>query len=458
MSPSLDRSIVPMSSDLRPFSFPPISHHRLSNGIEVLLLERPQVGIATVEVVAPGGGTRAPLERPGLAAFTAGTIDEGTTRSTATELARRIESLGGELSSGCDWNASSISVSLLTQNLEPSLEIFSEVVLDAAFAEDTVQRLRKERIAEIERRRQDPDSLAALALCAGIYGEGMYGTPLLGTLASLEEIQRGELVDFFRQTVHSRGVTLVAAGDFDREALLRGLDDGIGALGLAEPPEDRAPQRQMPSENRVHLVDRPESAQTELRIGHAGAPRRAPGRAARLLLNSILGGKFTSRLNLNLREKHGYTYGVSSRFTDRRGAGPFFVSTAVANEVAGDATREILAELKRLTDEPVTAQELADAKSYLLGVFPYTLQTVQGLAGRLEELATFELPDDTFDRVRAEMAEVTPSEILAAAREWISPDALHIVAVGPAETLEESLGSLGTVQRHDPDRIAGATH
>ena len=195
----------------------------------------------------------------------------------------------------------------------------------------------------------------------------------------------------------------------------------------------------------VHLVDRPNAAQTELRIGHAGPPRQHPDRVPLTVLNSALGGKFTSRINLNLRERHGFTYGAYSRFSDRRGPGPFQVSAAVGNGVAGAAAREAIAELARLHEEPLAADELEDTVRYLEGVFPYTLQTVDGIAARLAQLAVFDLPDDYFDRYQERLRAVTREQLSELAREHVHPDRLVVVAVGPAAELRAQLEPIGEI-------------
>jgi zinc protease len=194
------------------------------------------------------------------------------------------------------------------------------------------------------------------------------------------------------------------------------------------------------------VVDRPGAAQTELRVGHWGPPRRHPDRAALSLANTILGGKFTSRINLNLRERHGFTYGASSMFVDRRGPGPFVVSTAVRNDVAAPAAAEILSEVERLCSEPVGDEELADGVRYLRGVFPYSLQSLGGVLGRLEDLAVFDLPDDWFERQLSALGSIDPAEIQRGAREQLDPEGALVLAVGPASELAPAFERFGTVE------------
>ncbi len=196
----------------------------------------------------------------------------------------------------------------------------------------------------------------------------------------------------------------------------------------------------------VHVVDRPGAAQTELRLGHP-ASRAATRTTSRWwCMNTLLGGKFTSRINLNLRERHGFTYGASSRFVPRRGPGPFLVGAAVATESTGAAAREVLTELRRIREELVEPEELEETRSYLAGIFPYTVQTIGDITKRLETLAVFELPDDYFDGYVERLTAVTREQVLEVAERHLDPERITIVAVGPAEELARQMEDLGPVE------------
>jgi zinc protease len=203
-------------------------------------------------------------------------------------------------------------------------------------------------------------------------------------------------------------------------------------------------------------MDRPGAAQTELRLGHVGVPRTHPDWFPVNVLNMLLGGKFTSRINLNLRERHSYTYGANSRFSSRLGPGPFVVDTAVATESTGAAVREVLGELRRIREEPVEPDELSETLSYMIGVYPYTLQTMGDVAKRLEILSVYGLPDDYYDTYVDRLAAVTREDLLAAAQQHLHPDHIAIVAVGPADVLVPQLEGLGevTVRRREPEMSA----
>lgn len=440
----VDRSLAPAGGEARPFHFPPFLRHKLANGLEVLAARLTGVPLVSLELVTPAGGQNDPRGKEGLAALTAGVIDEGTRRRSSLEIAAHVERLGGYFVAGVDWDEGYIAAGLLAQHLQAGLDLIAEVATEPTFPEAEIERLRTQRLTEIVRRRQDPGLLAEDRLAAVVYRGTVYDHPLSGLPESLPALTRDDLVGFYRSYVTLAGSKLIAVGDLDPEALLRDVEERFSALppGPPERPEIRpAPLGGV----EVHIVDRPGGAQTELRLGHAGVPRTDPDYIPLIVLNTLLGGKFTSRINLNLRERHGYTYGASSRFTPRLGPGPFVVDAAVATESAGAAAGETLKELRRICDELVEPRELEETLSYVSGVFPYTFQTTSDLARRLETLSVYGLPDDYFERYLKRLPTITREEILSVARRHLHPDHIAVVAVGPAETLVPQLEPLGAV-------------
>jgi zinc protease len=440
----LDRSVPPAAGRSRPFHFPRFLRQKLANGLEVLAARLPDVPLVSLELVTPAGGQQDPRGREGLAALTAGVIDEGTERRTSPEIAAYVETLGGYFVAGIDWDEGFIATGLLARYLPAGLDLLAEVATEPTFPDEEIERLRTQRLTEIVRRRQDPGLLAEDRLAAVVYRGTVYDHPPAGLPESLAALTRDDLVSFYRSYYTLAGSRIIAVGDLDPEELLRDVEGRFAALPPG-PPE--APQIvPAPLDGvEVHIVDRPGGAQTELRIGHAGVPRTDPDYIPVIVLNTILGGKFTSRINLNLRERHGYTYGASSRFTPRLGPGPFVVDAAVATESAGAAAAETLGEIRRIREELVEPQELEETLSYVGGVFPYTFQTTSDLAKRLETLAVYGLPDDYFERYLERLPTITREEILTIARRHLHPDRIAVVAVGPAETLVPQLEPLGTV-------------
>jgi zinc protease len=442
----VDRTRPPAPGALRPFEFPAFRRERLASGLEIVLAPRSEVPLVEILLQLPAGGDRNPLDRPGLSALTASLLDEGTARRSGPEIAAAIERLGGDLATRADWNCAEVEVGLLARDLEAGLELVAELVREPVFPEEELERLRKQALAELLRRRDQPAVLAEEALAAALYPGTPYGALILGDEAAMAAIGRDEVRSFHADHYRPHGTSLVIVGDFDPEPVRRRIDRIFGDWRTEPPAAAREIAAAAVPHRRVVIVDRPAAAQTELRVVQPGVPRTHPDRTRLGLLNAILGGKFTSRLNLNLRERHGFTYGVHSRFVDRRGPGPFVVATAVANPVAGAAAREVLAELERIRREPVAPEELEETRSYIVGVFPYTLQTTSAILSRLAELALWGFPDDHYDRALAEIRATSAEDVLALAERHLRPDRLTLVAVGPATELEPQLAELGAVE------------
>ncbi len=457
----VDRSGPPPSGEIRPFRFPPFLRTHLPNGLAVSAARLPDVPLVSLEIVAPGGGQFDPPGQEGIAALTAALLDEGTASRSALEIAAVAERLGGYVTTGADWDVGFLATGLLAGYRASGLELLAEILSSPTFPEAEVERLRKQRRTEMLRRRQDPSALADDRFAREVYKGTVYSHPLIGEEESLDRLDRETLRAFYQGHYGLAGSALIAVGDFDPEDLLREVEAlfsgsaGHGFLAVSGPPPRRPEIRPVaPTGIAVHLVDRPGAAQTELRVGHTGVSRTHPDYIPLIVLNTLLGGKFTSRINLNLRERHGYTYGATSRFVARMGPGPFVVNAAVATESAGAAAREVLHELRVIREGFVEPAELAETQSYMRGVFPYTVQTIGDLAKRLETLTLFDFPDDYYVRYLERIAEVTREEILEMARRHIDPARAVVVAVGPADVLEKQLEGVGPVTVWSPERMA----
>lgn len=445
MTPALlDRSVPPSPGELRKFRFPRFLRRKLPSGVEVLAARQGEVPLISLDLVTPAGAQHDLEGKAGLATLTASVIDEGTRRRSSLEIASLVEQLGGYFSSGADWDEGYLAAGLLSRHLVAGLELLAEVVTEPTFPEHELERLRQQRLAEILRRGHDPSSLADEKLNAVIYEGTVYARPLIGDAAGVSALDRETLVSFYRRHYTRTGSVLIAVGDLDPEELLRRAEGLLVDLPPEPPPPPEIRPRPLEGIS-IHVVDRPGAAQTELRLGHPGVSRKSPDYIPLIAVNTLLGGKFTSRINMNLRERHGYTYGASTRFTARLGAGPFVVNAAVATESAGAAAAEVLGELRRIREEPVEPQELDETRSYILGIFPYTFQTIGELAKRLEILAVYGLPDDYYDRYLRRIADITREELLEVARRNLHPDRIAIVAVGPAESLAPQFEGMGPV-------------
>ena len=442
-----DRSTPPPPGEASAFRFPAYLRHRLPSGLTVLAARHSRAPLVSLELFFPtAGAQQAGAEPAGLAPLTGTLLDEGTPQLTALEIAASIERLGGQLSTNADWNHAWVLADLESRHAAAGLALIAEVATAPSFPEPEVARLRRQRLAEVLRQRADPTSLAQDCFARAVYGDSAYGFPLLGTEESLAALDRGAVEAFYRRHYVLAGAFAVAVGDLDPERLIGEVEARLGEGDDRRPPPAAPEIQPLPRDGvEIHLVDRPGSAQTELLVGHAGVPRSHEDFLALQVMNSMLGGKFTSRINLNLRERHGFTYGAQSRFSNRLGPGPFQLSASVGTPVAGAAVTEMLAELARIRDEPVAADELADTQSHLIGVFPYSLQTVSGLAHRLQGLALFGLAPDYYDRLPAAVRAVDAERVQEVARRHLHPDALVVVAVGAAAELAPQFAALGRV-------------
>ncbi len=449
---ALDRGRPPVPGPGRNCSFPTFQVEELASGARLWTLDVEGCGLVTALLIVPGGSELDTAERAGLASFTAGLRGAGTRNRDALQFAAAAEDLGTAISTSCDWENAAVGATVGADDIAAGLELVSEAAAEPAFPGEEVERRRRRRLAEIERRRSDPSAQAGIAFARAVYGATPYARSAIGDRTTTEAITRDDIAGFHARALAAGSCHLIAVGELGRGRARRAIEKTVeprlrrhaGRFDAAV--ETLEPEPPSPPARRVVVVDRPGAAQTELRIGHAGVPRRHPDRVRLQVANSILGGKFISRLNLVLREKHGYTYGVWSAFDFRRGPGPFVISTAAANAVAGDACRKTIDEVERMCAEPPGAAELDDARNYMVGVFPYTLQTIQGLSSRLRTLAAFNLERDEIDRWPERVRATSGEDVLEVCRRHLAPEALTIVAVGPADELLPQLEELGATE------------
>lgn len=450
---TVDRRRPPTPGTAGPFTFPPFRRTRLDNGLDLYIARLPRAPLVSLLSLYPAGGQYDPLGRPGIATLQSQLLDDGTEHRTATEIANEVEHFGGSLGASTGWNMAYIELGALARHLDSALELLAEATLAPAFPEEELERLRQRRLLEVKQRHEDPKQLGDLYLDQLIYRGTVYGQPLSGLADSLQSIERSELVEYHHRMVRPNGSAVVAVGDFAPDTLEGRLGDLFGGwerrAEVAPPIIDPRPLDGL----EVCIIDRPKAAQTQLVLGHVGVARNVEDFPAVRLLNATLGGVFTSRLNLNLREKHGLTYSVQSSFTYRQGPGPFRIRAAVANESVGKAVGEILAEIRRLQEEPVPVEELRGVQSYLVDIFPYTLQTISDLSKRLEVLAVFGLSDDYYRHYPAALRSVEVAEIQQAARRRLHPERMAVVAVGDAEVLAPQLEALGPVRRIEAAQV-----
>ncbi len=425
-------------------SLPEPEDYRLENGLRVILVERHDLPVVSLDLIFPGGASAHPAEQAGLAALTADMLDEGTTSRSALELADAVSLLGATLSTSAGYDASAVRLGVLRPRLGPALRLMADVVMRPAFAPEELARVKRDRATRILQSRDRPALLAANAFAEVLYGpHHPYGVPLVGTTTSLAALDRDDVVRFHRAQYRPDGAVLVAAGDVDRPALDSLLADAFAGWSGRIEAGPEAPPPPAITGRTMYLVDRPGSAQSVIRLGRVAVDRAAPDYYVLQVLNTVLGGSFTSRLNMKLREEKGYTYGARSSFDMRRLPGPFVASAAVATAVTDSSVVEFLREIDRIAREPVPDDELAQGRSYLALRLPQRFETVDDLVARFAELALYGLPLDSYNGYVEGVAAVGADDVLAAARRYLDTARMAIVIAGDRAAIEAPLRALG---------------
>lgn len=434
----------PAPGPSREYHFPSFEEEVLPGGTRLVIAAASKLPIVTILVVFDAGAADDPAGKEGIAQLTARALGEGTSKWDGAELAEKFEQMGTSLDTGADWDSAIARITVLPGNLAAALTLLGEVLADPAFPEREVERVKSERIAELLQLETEPRGLADERFPSFLYRESSrYARPQGGSAESVGSLTSGEIDAFYRSCYTASRTTVIVAGDVKR-ADVRTL---VTPLAAALPAGSLTPRSvadvPAPASRGVHLITKEGAPQSEIRVGHAGLPRSHPDFFSVLVMNAILGGLFGSRINLNLREKHGYTYGASSSYDWRRGAGPFEISTAVQSDVTAAALREIFAEVERMRSEEVTPEELSLAKSYLEGVFPIRFETTSAIASALANLIIYDLPRSYYDEYRKRISRVTAATVLKAARDHIHPEELRTVVVGDTAQIREGLTSAG---------------
>lgn len=440
-----DRSTPPRPGPPPAVNLPAIVRRALPNGVPVWTVERHEVPVVQVTLVVRAGAAMDPPDRFGLASLTAAMLDEGAGGRDALAVADALEVLGAELVTSASWDASLVGLHVSSARLGDALPILADVILRPAFGGADLERLRDERLTALAQAQDSPAALAGLAFPLFVYGpEHRYGTGLQGTRTTLRMVTTADLRAFHAQAYRPERAVFLVVGDVTPDAAVRALEPHFGAWRAEgpAPAPPAVPPSPAPQVRRVYLVDKPGAAQSQIRIGWVGAPRATPDYYALEVLNTILGGSFTSRLNQNLREQHGYAYGASSTFDFRLGAGPFVASAGVQTDKTAEALTEFFKELDGVR-RPIPADELARAKNYLALRFPRRFETTRGVAAQLAELVTYDLPEAFFTTYVERIQAVTAEQVARAAAAYIRPERFVVVVVGDRQATEGRVRALG---------------
>lgn len=441
----VDRSQLPAVLPDGPFHFPHIHRARLANGLAVRAISHRSVPIVCGVLLVPGGFAADPYDQPGLAGLTADLLDEGSDGRDALEVADLIARVGGDLDVDLSPDALTVSITVLSRFMAEGLDLLAGIATRPTLADVDVQRVRTHRLDRLKQLRDHAPAMAERVFTRAIYGDHPYGHTGIGDETSIAAMTTEQLRSFHTRVFVPSRSTLVLVGDQPVETLVQAAERAFGAWASAGSgaPVDAVLSAAPSPHARLTLVSRPGSAQSELRIGHPSVSRSTPDYHALLVLNAVLGGQFVSRLNMNLRQDKGFTYGAHTGFDLRRGPGHFGAQTSVQTEVTAAAIGEVLKEIAEIRDvRPPSEDELALARASLTLGYPRGFETAQQVARGVASLSLHELPDTYFETFVAKVSAVSRQAVLGAAAKYLQPDQLVGVVVGDVERMGAGINAL----------------
>jgi zinc protease len=453
----LDRSKPPELGPPPSMKLPPIQHFTLSNGLPVVLMEKHNVPLVQCELIVRCGTVNDPPAMSGLASMTAAMMREGAGMRGSLQLADAIDFLGASITCFAGAHSSGVILHTPLSKLDSALALFGDVALRPTFPGQELERIRKERLTTLIQWHDEPRAVASVITSRTVFGEKYpYGIPSIGEEKSLRRMKTADCKQYHEQYYRPGNSFLILVGDVTPSVIMPKLEAMFGDWkggSVEQPALQPAPQVR---ERNIYLVNKPNAPQSELRVARVGASRSSEDYYPLLVMNTILGGSFTSRLNQNLRERHGYTYGASSMFDFRMAPGPFMVGTAVQTAVTDSSLSEIFKELNAIR-QPVSDEELMRSKNYLTLRYPENFQSVSQIANQLTDLVVYHLPDDYFNNYTKNILGVTKEDVQRVATKYVDPDNIAVIIVGDRAQVEKgvSLLKLGPIKELTIDDVLG---
>lgn len=443
------RSQAPAKGDAaRPFVPPKVEELTLKNGIRVLFAAHPAPTVSVSVVVRAGQGD-VKSAKPGTLSFLGAMLDQGTKTKNALQLSDAFEAIGAHHDTSFGWDSGALSVDVLQEHLDTALDLLADEALASTFPKEEIERLRTRRLASIAAEKNNPSAMMQNALAAVLFGRAHpYGHAISGEESDTKAIQQADLVRLHKELFVPSLVTIVVAGGVTSATLVPSLERTFGKLAGAKKERGKVPDVPAPAkgakqdEGRLVIVDKPRAAQSQIAVTQIGVAASTPDRDAITVMNAILGGMFSSRINLNLREAHAYTYGARSYFAMRRGAGPFAASAAVVTDKTAPALHELFVEIEKMRATEVTAQELAGAKEGIVQALPSRFETARDVVNALSDVVVYDWPANEYATRVERISAVTEKDVLRVAQKLLTPRAMKVVVVGDRQKLDVDLEAL----------------
>lgn len=443
----IDRSRLPVAGPSHPFRFPPIEKSLLPSGLRVWTVQHLSIPVVTLMLLVRRGAADDPPGKEGLAALTVDMLDEGSEGRSAIEMHEALARIGAQLDSDIGPDSVLLTVTALGRFTDRALAILADMAARPTLAGTDFERVRQLRLHRLTQLRDLPGAVADRTFARLLYGSHPYGHTSLGGEQSLVSMTADDVRLFHASTIRPSETTLIAVGDCEHEELQRlaaaAFDGWVGSAAAGV-----APAADPPVPSRLSVVPRPGAPQSELRIGHIAAARDTPDYHALVAANMVLGGQFVSRINLNLREDKGFTYGARTAFDFRRMPGPFLLQVSVQTTATAQAIRESLGEIAGIRGaRPVTQEELALGAAALTRGYARNFETAEQVARAVTQIALYDLPDSYFEEFVPEIERLTPDDLTAAAARHLHPDRLTTLVVGD---LDQFSGDLAGLDLGDP--------
>jgi len=442
-----DRSALPETGDEPEVTFPELQRTTLSNGLEIVLAKRSAIPSVRISLVLDAGYASDQGIAPGTASMVMSMLDEGTTTLTALEINDRIANLGANLSTGTGLDGSFVNLTSLIANLDPALDLFSDIILNPSFTDSEFDRLKAERLAGIQREKANPVQMALRVMPTLYYGtDHAYSNPLTGsgTEESVTNMTRADLQSYHETWFKPNNSTLIVVGDIDLDTIKPLIEARLGDWKPAETPLKNIASVPSDGGSRVYLMNRPEAQQSVILAGHIAPPRNTPNNIGIETMNTVLGGAFVSRINMNLREDKGWSYGASSLLLSARGQRPFLVYAPVQTDKTAESMMEIKGEIQRILGaNPATEDEVLKAQESQTLALPGLWETNGSVAASIQDLVQYDLPEDYYDAYPDKVRALNVDTIASAAEEVLKPNDLIWLIVGDRNVIESSIRELG---------------
>lgn len=437
---TLDRSVRPQAQAVPKVDLPDIQKAKLKNGLNVWLVEGHELPIVAFNLVLQSGTDHDPVDKPGLASMTADVLDEGTATRNALQIADELDFIGANLSVHSSTDGSFISLNTLTKHLDKALAVYADVIVNPTFPEKEFDRLKQQRLTSLLQQKERATTIATLSFNRIIYGDHHpYGLNSSGTEASIVGMTRADVENFYQTYYRPNNATLIVVGDAKMKDIIAKIEPLFASWKSASITAASLPQIQSVQSRKLYLIDKPGAAQSEIRIGYPAVSRTTPDFFALTLMNRVLGGQFASRLNMNLREKRGYTYGARSGFSFNKQPGPFTASAGVTTSKTDSSVYEFFSEIDMMQKGGVTQSELEFVKKGLTGNFALNFETPAQIAGALQNLVLYNLPDNYYDTYLQNINNTSLEDVNSAAKRYLGSSNMAIVVVGDLKVVRDGL-------------------